>query len=234
MKSAVETLSPTRVKLTVEVPFEELKPSLDAAYKRIAGQVNMPGFRKGKVPPRVIDQRVGRGAVLEEAVNEALPQLLRRGRRGERGQGRSASPSVDVTDVRGRRATLTFTAEVDVRPEIDLPDLHAASRSPSTTPRSPTRTSTSSSKAARALRHAHDRRARRRRRRLRRPRHRRHARRRADRGRQPSAACPTRSAPAQLLEGMDEALVGLSAGRADDLHVHRWPAASGPDQPSRP
>ena len=75
MKSAVETLDPTRVRLTVEVPFAELKPSLDTAYKKIADQVTVPGFRKGKVPPRVIDQRFGRGAVLEEAINEALPDL---------------------------------------------------------------------------------------------------------------------------------------------------------------
>ena len=74
MKSAVETLSPTRAKLTVEVPFEELKPSLDAAYKKIAQQINVPGFRRGKVPPAVIDRQVGRGAVLDEAINEVLPQ----------------------------------------------------------------------------------------------------------------------------------------------------------------
>ena len=78
MKSAVETLNPTRVKLTVEVPFDELRPSLDAAYKTIANQVTVPGFRKGKVPPRIIDQRVGRGAVLQEAVNEALPRFYAR------------------------------------------------------------------------------------------------------------------------------------------------------------
>src|SRR5581483_11133972 len=75
VKSAVETLDPTRVRLTVEVPFAELEPSLDTAYKRIAEQVTVPGFRKGKVPPRVIDQRIGRGAVLEEAINSALPEL---------------------------------------------------------------------------------------------------------------------------------------------------------------
>ena len=73
MKSAVETLSPTRVKLTVEVPFEDLKPSLDAAYQQIAKQINVPGFRRGKVPPMVIDRQVGRGAVLEQAINETLP-----------------------------------------------------------------------------------------------------------------------------------------------------------------
>ena len=60
MKSAVETLNPTRVRLTVEVPFDELRPSLDAAYKKIARQVNVPGFRRGKVPARIIDQRFGR------------------------------------------------------------------------------------------------------------------------------------------------------------------------------
>src|SRR6202008_2981406 len=74
VKSAVETLNPTRVRLTVEVPFEELKDSLDAAYKKINQQVTVKGFRKGKIPARVIDQRFGRGAVLEEAVNEALPK----------------------------------------------------------------------------------------------------------------------------------------------------------------
>ena len=77
MKSAVESLGPTRAKLTVEVPFEELKPSLDAAYKTIARQINVPGFRKGKVPPAVIDRQVGRGAILEQAINDALPSKYR-------------------------------------------------------------------------------------------------------------------------------------------------------------
>lgn len=75
MKSAVETLNPTRVRLSIEVPFEELKDSLDAAYKKINQQVTVKGFRKGKIPNRVIDQRFGRGAVLEEAVNDALPKF---------------------------------------------------------------------------------------------------------------------------------------------------------------
>src|SRR5690242_21648908 len=75
VKSAVETLSPTRAKLTVEVPFEELKPSLDKAYKTIAQQINVPGFRRGKVPPMVIDRQVGRGAILDQAINDALPGL---------------------------------------------------------------------------------------------------------------------------------------------------------------
>ena len=98
MKSDVETLSPTRVKLTVEVPFEELKPSMDAAYGRIAQSVNVPGFRKGKVPARIIEQRFGRGAVLEEAVNDALPKAYDEALREQRAScpsaaRRSTSPS---------------------------------------------------------------------------------------------------------------------------------------------
>jgi len=71
VKSAVENLTPTRVKLNVEVPFEELKPSIDEAYKTVASQIQVPGFRKGKVPSKLIDQRVGRGYVLETAINKA-------------------------------------------------------------------------------------------------------------------------------------------------------------------
>ena len=74
MKSTVETLSPTRVRLAVEVPFDELKPSLDKAYANIAKQVRVPGFRPGKAPARIIDQRVGRAAVLDEAVQDAVPR----------------------------------------------------------------------------------------------------------------------------------------------------------------
>ena len=74
MKSTIENLTPTRIKVQVEVPFSELKPSLDAAYQKIASQISVPGFRKGKVPTQVIDQRVGRPAVLQEAINEAVPK----------------------------------------------------------------------------------------------------------------------------------------------------------------
>jgi trigger factor len=120
VKSDLETLNPTRVKLTVEVPFEELKPSLDAAYRKIGGQVSIPGFRKGKVPPRVIDQRFGRAVVLEEAVNEALPELY--GRAVEENDVQVlGQPEVDVTELEDGQH-LTFTAEVDVRPQFDLPD----------------------------------------------------------------------------------------------------------------
>ncbi len=121
MKSTVESLSPTRVRLAIEVPFEELKPSLDAAYKKIGAQVRIPGFRPGKVPARVIDQRVGRGAVLEEAINEALPRVYSEAARDAAIQP-LGQPEIDVTNLEDGQ-TLSFTAEVDVRPEIVLPEL---------------------------------------------------------------------------------------------------------------
>lgn len=77
MKSTVENLDPTRIKLIVEVPYEEFKPSLDAAYKEIGSQIQVPGFRRGHVPAPVIDQRVGRASVIQEAVNNRLPDLYR-------------------------------------------------------------------------------------------------------------------------------------------------------------
>jgi trigger factor len=121
VKSTVETLSPTRVKLAIEVPFAELEPSLKKAYREIARQVTVPGFRQGKVPQAVIDQRVGRGAVLNEAVQEAIPeQILAAVREHEvRTLGR---PEVEITAFADGEPLL-FTAEVDVRPEINLPDL---------------------------------------------------------------------------------------------------------------
>jgi trigger factor len=122
VKSAVETLSPTRAKLTIEVPFEELKPSLDAAYKKIARQVNVPGFRRGKVPPVVIDRQVGRGAVLDEAINEALPKLYVEALQSNQLEP-LAQPDIDITRFEDNQ-TLEFTAEVDVRPDIELPDYH--------------------------------------------------------------------------------------------------------------
>ncbi len=119
MQSAVETLSPTRVRLTVEVPFDELKPELDSAYKKIGSQVRVQGFRPGKVPARILDQRVGRGAVLEEALNEAVPRLY--GEAVEQtGVTPVAPPQVDVTKLEDG-VELAFTAEVDIRPEITLP-----------------------------------------------------------------------------------------------------------------
>ncbi len=121
MKSDVETLSPTRVKLTVDLPFEELAPQLDAAYKRIAAQVTVPGFRKGKVPSRVIDQRFGRALVLEEAVNEAVPAAFEKAV-AENNLKPLGTPEFDVQELNDGE-NLEFTVEVDVRPEFDLPDL---------------------------------------------------------------------------------------------------------------
>ena len=119
MKSAVETLNPTRVKITVEVPFEELKPSLDKAYQSIAKQVNIPGFRKGKVPPAVIDRQVGRGPVLDEAINDALPKLYVQALE-ENSIEPLAQPEIDITRLEDNEL-VEFTAEVDVKPEIKLP-----------------------------------------------------------------------------------------------------------------
>ena len=121
MKTDVEELSPTRVKLSVEVPFDELQPSIDKAYREVGRQVRIPGFRPGRVPPRIIDQRVGRAPVLEQAVNDALPELY--GKAVEEQElyalGR---PEVEITSLDDGKE-LSFTAEVDIRPKIELPDL---------------------------------------------------------------------------------------------------------------
>ena len=124
MKSAVENLEPTRVKLTVEVSLDELAPSIEHAYSHIAKDVSIPGFRKGKVPPRIIDQRIGFGAVIEHAVNDALPGFYREAVT-EAGVSPLGQPDVEVTAIPTAKDTgeLTFTAEVDVRPEITLPEL---------------------------------------------------------------------------------------------------------------
>jgi len=120
VKSSTESLSPTRVKLTIEVPFEEFKPNLDKAYKTIGAQIQIPGFRKGKVPPAIIDQRVGRGAVLDEALNSALQgwytAALQETKTTPLGQ-----PEIDLTKFEDGEA-IEVTAEVDVRPTLELPD----------------------------------------------------------------------------------------------------------------
>ena len=121
MKTDVEELSPTRVKLTIEVPFEELKPNVDRAYREVARQVRIPGFRPGRVPPRVIDQRIGRGAVLEQAVQEAVPQLYGKALE-ENDVFALGQPAVEITKLDDGKE-LAFTAEVDVRPKFDVPDI---------------------------------------------------------------------------------------------------------------
>ena len=120
MKSTVEKLSPTRVKLSIDVEFSELKPHIDGAYKTLSEKINIPGFRKGKVPAAMIDQRVGRGAVLDEAINAALPTLYSQAAK-ENDVLVIGRPNVDITELKDNEK-LSFTVEVDIRPEIALPD----------------------------------------------------------------------------------------------------------------
>ncbi|MBD8505688.1 trigger factor [Hoyosella sp. G463] len=119
MKSTVEQLSATRVRISVEVPFEELKSDFDRAYKALAQQVRVPGFRPGKVPPRIIDARVGRSAVLEQVINDTVPgkysEAVSEGDIKAIGQ-----PEIEVTKIEDDH--FGFTAAVDVRPEITLPE----------------------------------------------------------------------------------------------------------------
>ena len=121
MKSTVEKLSPTRVRINVEVPFAELQPDFDRAYKQLAKQVRLPGFRPGKAPAKLLEARLGRGAVLEQVVNDALP-----GRYTEAVTATElrplGQPDIEITKIEDGEE-LVFTAEVDVRPDIELPDL---------------------------------------------------------------------------------------------------------------
>ena len=120
MKSTVETLSPTRVKISVDVSFEELSPYIADAYKKLASQINIPGFRKGKVPAAMVEQRVGRAAVLDEAINSALPDFYSQAAR-ENSVLVIGRPVVDIKELKDNEK-LEFTVEVSVRPEVTLPD----------------------------------------------------------------------------------------------------------------
>ena len=120
MKSTVETLSPTRVRLSIEVPFADLEPNVRKAYRTISEQIRVPGFRPGKVPARLIDRRIGRAAVLEEAARDAIPEHLLTAIR-EHDVKPLGTPSVEITKL-DENAEFAFTAEVDVRPELELPD----------------------------------------------------------------------------------------------------------------
>jgi trigger factor len=121
VKTDVEELSPTRVRLSVEVPFDELKPSLDKAYREVGRQVRIPGFRPGRVPPPVIDRRVGRDVVLTQAVNDAIPELYTKAV-ADSDVYALGQPEVEITNLDDGKE-LTFTAEVDIRPRFDLPEL---------------------------------------------------------------------------------------------------------------
>ena len=120
MKSTVEKLSPTRVKLVIEVPFDELKEEFDKAYKTIAEQVNIPGFRKGHAPAKLIENHVGRGAVLEQVINDMMPSRYEKACTENDVQPLS-TPDVDVTKIDDPNL-IEFTAEMDCRPEIKIPD----------------------------------------------------------------------------------------------------------------
>jgi trigger factor len=119
VKSTVEQLSPTRVKINVEVPFDELKPDFDRAYKKIAQQVTIPGFRPGKAPARILEQRLGRGVVLEEVVSGVVPakyaEIVSSSEVHPLGR-----PEIEITKIEDGDH-LAFTAEVDVRPAIAMP-----------------------------------------------------------------------------------------------------------------
>ena len=125
MKISVRNLEPTKVKLTVTVEPEELNPYLDAARKEIAKQVNVPGFRKGHVPGKIIDQRIGFAAVAGEAVNDAVPELYSKALE-EKKIRPMAQPEFDVQDVpqsANDETKLKFTATVERRPDIELPEI---------------------------------------------------------------------------------------------------------------
>ncbi|WP_019855092.1 trigger factor [Actinopolyspora mortivallis] len=119
MKSTVEHLSPTRVRLNVEVPFDELKPNFDRAYKELAKQVRIPGFRPGKAPAKVLESRIGRGPVLDEVVNEAVPSKYTEAVTSNEVQPLSR-PEIEVTNIVDGEQ-IEFSAEVDVRPELTVP-----------------------------------------------------------------------------------------------------------------
>lgn len=124
MKTTVERLAPTRVKLTIEVTPEEFKPSLDHAYEHIAETVNIPGFRKGKIPAAILDQRVGRGAILAHAINDGLDGIYRSAIEAEKLRPLGA-PQADVKstpDEKTFAGNLVVEIQVEVRPEIKLPE----------------------------------------------------------------------------------------------------------------
>jgi len=120
LKSTVEKLTPTRVKLSIEVTFDELAPHVDGAYKTLSERINIPGFRKGKVPTAMIDQRVGRGAVLDEAINAALPTFYSQAAK-DNDVLVIGRPDVEIVELKDKE-NFSFTVEVDVRPEISLPN----------------------------------------------------------------------------------------------------------------
>ena len=123
MKSTVEKLSPTRVRINVEVPFTELQPDFDQAFKELARTIRMPGFRPGKVPVKLLESKIDKQAMLDQVVGEAVPARYSEAIASAEVQP-LGQPEIEVTS-KEYGGDLTFTAEVDVRPEITLPDLSA-------------------------------------------------------------------------------------------------------------
>ena len=126
MKSNVEQLEPTRVKITAEVEYDELKPAVEAAAKKLSQQVNIPGFRRGKVPTRVLERHVGRPAIIEQAVNDSLDGYYQEAIT-EHELTPLGQPDVDITEWPNMEGAaggkLVVEISVDTRPEINLPDL---------------------------------------------------------------------------------------------------------------
>jgi trigger factor len=121
VKSTIEELGPTRVRMAIEVPWGDLDHAFGEVYKELGKQVRVPGFRPGKVPNRVLDQRIGRPVVLEQVVQHAIPEVysevVRENQVRVLGQ-----PEIEVTRL-DDNDTLAFTAEVDVAPQLTLPAL---------------------------------------------------------------------------------------------------------------
>ena len=123
MKTTVEQLSPTRSKLTITVTPEDLQPSIKHAYEHIGSQVQIPGFRKGKVPAAIIDQRVGRAEVMQHAVSDGLDRFYRQAVQEERLRpvGRPEADITQLPELKDFSGDLVITVEVDVRPEFEVP-----------------------------------------------------------------------------------------------------------------
>lgn len=124
MKTAVEKLNPTLAKIEVEVPFAEFKPYLDRTYKNLSGQISVPGFRKGKLPKQLIEQRAGFDYIVEASLNDALNDYYAQAL-GENELSPLAQPELDVQSqpsTENREADVKLTITVTVRPEIELPN----------------------------------------------------------------------------------------------------------------
>jgi FKBP-type peptidyl-prolyl cis-trans isomerase (trigger factor) len=125
MKSNVTKLSDTSAKLDIEVVVDEVKDLINKSYKDLAEKVNIPGFRKGHIPRKVLDQKVGKGYVLEEVVNNAINKYYQQAALDNNIKA-MAQPEVDVEEVFDfdkDGSVLKFAATVDVRPEIKIPSL---------------------------------------------------------------------------------------------------------------